>query len=73
METSLSLGTFFVTASLSGWVLLLAILPGMIKRTFAHHDRYRTDSFFDMAERVLSRLGRQAQKFGFTTSHVTNL
>ncbi len=66
-EMSLSLGSFFLMASLSGWVLLLAAVPGMIKRSVVHHANYRTDVFFDMAERLLGRLGRHAQKVGALT------
>lgn len=67
MEMNLSLGTYFLMASLSGWVLLFTIVPGMIKRSFANHSDHRADVFFDMAERVLGRLGRRAQRIGFTT------
>jgi len=67
MEMSLSLGTFFLVASLSGWALLLAAMPGMMKRSITHHPEHRTDAFFDMAERVLGRLGRHAQRIGALT------
>ncbi len=66
-EMSLGVGSFFLMGSLSGWFLMLVIVPQMIKRSIAHHARHRTDAFFDMAERVLSRLGRRAQRYGFAT------
>ncbi len=68
METSLSVGTFYLAGSLSGWVLAFAVLPVMIKRSIAHHAHHRTDSFFDMTERVLSRMGRNAQRTGLLTA-----
>jgi hypothetical protein len=66
MEMNLALGAFFLMGSLSGWFLLFAIVPRMVKRTLAHYQDHRTDIFFDMVERVLGSLGRQAQQIGYT-------
>ncbi len=66
-EMNLSMGTFFLTASLSGWAVLLASVPGMVKRSITRHSQHRMDAFFDMAERVLGRLGRRTQKIGALT------
>lgn len=67
LEMNLALGSFFLMGSLSGWFLLLAIVPRMLKRTISHHQKDRTDAFFDMVERVLGSLGRQAQQIGYAT------
>ncbi len=67
MEMNLSLGSFYVMGSLSGWAVLFCLVPRMVKRSVARRDSHRTDSFFDMLERVLGRLGRNAQKLGFAT------
>jgi len=68
-EMSLALGSFFLVGSVSGWVLLLVIVPKMIRRSFVHHSRDRADAFFDMTERLLSRAGRRAQQIGFAGQH----
>ena len=64
MEMNIALGIFYLMGSLSGWFVLLALGPKMIKRTFSHHQDRRIDVFFDMVERVLGRLGRQALQIG---------
>jgi len=60
LELNASLGIFFLTASISGWILLLPILLRMIKRVARRRPKSRVDLFFDLAERILSRLGRRA-------------
>jgi hypothetical protein len=60
MELNLGLGTFYLIGSLSGWLLLFAILPRMLKRTIMLQSDHRTDIFFDLVEKVLGRIGRQA-------------
>jgi len=64
-EMSLALGAFFLAGSVSGWVVLLLIMPKMIRRSFAHDPGRRIDAFFDMAEHLLSRMGRKALEIGF--------
>jgi hypothetical protein len=65
LEMTLALGTFVLIGSISGWAILLLVLPKMIRRSFAHRSGHRVDVFFDMAERMLSRVGRRAQEIGF--------
>ena len=65
MEMSLGMGTFFLMGSISGWAVCFVVVLKMIKRSLAHYTVHRTDAFFDMAERVLSRFGRRAQRIGF--------
>jgi hypothetical protein len=65
MEMNLGLGTFFLMGSISGWAVLLIVVLKLIKRSMAHHPAHRIDAFFDMAERILSRFGRLAQRIGF--------
>jgi hypothetical protein len=60
MEMNLGVGTYFVLGSLSSWVLMSLIVPQVVRRSFAHHPGHRVDAFFDIIERVLSRLGRRA-------------
>jgi hypothetical protein len=64
LETNLALGTFFLMGSISGWFLLFVLVLKMLKRTISNHQEYRTDVFFDMFERVLVSLGRQALRLG---------
>jgi hypothetical protein len=64
-EMSLALGSFFLVGSVSGWALLLLVVPKMVRHSFVHHSRDRADAFFDMTERLLSRTGRRAQQIGF--------
>jgi hypothetical protein len=64
MEMNLGLGVFFLMGSLSGWLFLFIIVPRMLKRTISHHKDDRVDFFFDMLERMLLSLGRQAQQIG---------
>ncbi len=72
MEMNLGMGTFFLMGSVSGWVLLLVIVPRMAKRSIARHAHHSTDAFFDMTERVLSRFGRRAQRIGFASQGSKN-
>jgi len=65
MEMSLALGTFFLIGSISGWAMLLVVVPKMIRRSLARRAGHRADAFFDMTERVLSRAGRRVQQLGF--------
>jgi hypothetical protein len=67
LETNLVLGTFLLMGSLSGCALSLTIASRMLKRTIAHHGIGRTDFFFDLLERVLGTLGRQALRIGSAT------
>ncbi len=67
-ETSIGVGTFFLMGSLSGWAILLAVVPRMVKRTVSRHQDHRTDAFFDLTERILGRFGRRAQKIGALTN-----
>jgi hypothetical protein len=60
MEMNLGIGTFFLLGSVSSWVLMFVIVPRLVRRSFTHHPGHRVDAFFDMIERVLSRLGRRA-------------
>ena len=69
MELNLSLGTFFLVGSLSGWVLFSAVVYKMAKRSIADYQDHRIDVFFDMAERVLGRIGRQALMIGLAGQH----
>jgi hypothetical protein len=64
MEMNLALGMFFLLGSLSSWFPAFLIIPRMLKRTISHHQDHRTDFFFDMLERVLGSLGRQALQIG---------
>jgi hypothetical protein len=70
MEMNLALGTFFLIGSLSSWFLLFAILPTMLKRTISHCQHHRTDFFFDMLERLLGILGREAQQMGYAVERL---
>jgi hypothetical protein len=65
LEMSLALGVFFLVGSISGWAILFVVVPKMVRRSFAHRAGHRADAFFDMVERVLSRVGRRAQEIGF--------
>jgi hypothetical protein len=65
LEMNTALGMFFLVGSLSGWFLFFLVLSKMLRRTISHHQKNRTDAFFDMLERVLVRLGRQAQQIGY--------
>lgn len=60
MELHLGLGTFFLLGSISGWGLLLTLIPGMIRRSLSHRPGHRIDTFFDLTERILGRIGRRA-------------
>jgi hypothetical protein len=60
MELNLGLGTFFLMGSISGWLLLIAIVSRILRRTVLLHSDHRADIYFDMVERVLERIGRQA-------------
>jgi hypothetical protein len=64
MEMNLGLGFFFLMGSLSGWFLMFIIIPRMLKKTFLHHKHHPADFFFDMFERVLGSIGRQALQIG---------
>jgi hypothetical protein len=68
LEMNLGLGTFFLAGSLSGWFLMCIIGFQLTRRTISHYQDDRTDAFFDMAERVLVRLGRRAQQIGLAAS-----
>jgi hypothetical protein len=63
MEMSLGLGTFFLLGSVSSWMLMSIIVPKVVRRSFARRPGHRVDAFFDIIERVLSRLGRRALWF----------
>jgi hypothetical protein len=67
LETNLALGTFMLAGSLSGCALTFIIASRMLRRTVAHHGMDRTDFFFDLLERVLGILGRQALQIGSLT------
>ncbi len=67
LEMNLALGTFFVMGSISGWAVLFLLVPRMIGRSFTRHSGHKIDAFFDMAERLLSRLGRRAQEIGLAS------
>jgi hypothetical protein len=60
MEMNLALGSFFLMGSISGWFILFVLVLKMLKRTISNYQDGRTDVFFDMFERVLVSLGRQA-------------
>jgi len=60
MELNLGVGTYFLLGSVSSWLLMFVIVPKVVRRSFSHHPGHRVDAFFDMIERVLSRLGRRA-------------
>jgi hypothetical protein len=60
LEGDVSFGTFYVTGSLSGWMLMTPLFCRMIIRVAGYKSGSRVDCFFDMAERVLSRAGRRA-------------
>jgi hypothetical protein len=64
LEMNMALGAFFLMGSISGWFLLLILVLKMLKRTFSHYQKHRTDVFFDMFERALVSLGRQALQIG---------
>jgi hypothetical protein len=64
LEMNMALGTFFLMGSISGWFFLLVLVLKMLKRTISNYRDHRTDVFFDMFERVLVRLGRQALQIG---------
>jgi hypothetical protein len=64
LEMNMALGAFFLMGSISGWFLLFVLVSKMLKRTFSHYRKNRTDVFFDMFERALVRLGRQAIQIG---------
>lgn len=67
LEMSLALGVFFLVGSISGWAILFVVVPRIVRRSFAHRAGHRADAFFDMIERVISRVGRQAQEIGFAS------
>ncbi len=67
LEMNLELGAFFLIGSISGCLLLFTILPRILKRTISYNSNNRTDFFFDMVERVLGGIGRQAQQIGYAT------
>lgn len=60
MEMNLGVGTFFLLGSVSSWGLMFVVVSKVVRRSFANHAGHRVDAFFDMIERVLSRLGRRA-------------
>jgi hypothetical protein len=64
LEMNMALGSYFLMGSISGWFLLLFLVSKMLKRTVSHYQKHRTDVFFDMFERVLASLGRQALQIG---------
>jgi hypothetical protein len=72
MEMNLALGTFFLAGSLSGWFLLFVLIPRMLRRTILHGRDHRTDFFFDLLERVLGTVGRQAQQIGHAVESCSN-
>jgi len=60
LEADVSYGTFYLTGSISGWMLLAPVLFRMLVRASRYRSGNRVDRIFDMAERVLSRAGRRA-------------
>jgi hypothetical protein len=64
-EMNMRLGVFFLMGSLSGWFLLFILISKILRRALSHREGHRVDFFFDMVERILVSLGRQALKIGY--------
>jgi hypothetical protein len=62
LETDTALGMFFLFGSLSGWLLAAYVLLRVTRRLARRRSKERTDWFFDLFERILSRVGRRAER-----------
>lgn len=60
LESDLAIGTFFLLGSLSGWVLLCSILIRLAARKIRGRESGNTASVFDLAEKLISRIGFHA-------------
>jgi hypothetical protein len=61
LETNLSLGFYYLLGSISGWMLTLWLAWRVLIRSFRSGRRNSVDDAFDLAERLVSRVGRIAQ------------
>jgi hypothetical protein len=62
LEMDLKLGVFFLTASISGWAVLISASTRVLWRLRAYPARDRADRFVDFSEHLVSRLGRRAYR-----------
>ena len=67
LEIDMSVGTLYLLASMSGWILTFPIFFRMITRSLSGTSENRVDKLFDLGERVLSRVGRRAQQLALAT------
>jgi hypothetical protein len=57
LEINLTLGSFYLLGSLSGWMISLRGLYKVAFRKLAGHPKRKLDKRMDMAERLISRIG----------------
>jgi hypothetical protein len=61
LETNLSLGFYYLLGSISGWMLTLWLASRVLMRSLRSGRSNSVDDVFDLAERLVSRIGRNAQ------------
>jgi hypothetical protein len=70
LETNMLLGVFLLMASVSGWILLMAIAVRVIFRLFSRKSGSMVDYVFDLAEKLIARLGSRALKTAIASEPV---